>query len=142
MKKNEAARCDKIQNILADINLHLIKPLPLFDTWFYIKFYKKMPKERVHTFLISLKDYQKIKALPHRPLKESYLTGLRYRNIDFILDYNGYDYKNLVKETENVIHFRMLPKPKMYEILMMALIKQKNNVHLNQLSFFLLSNIL
>ena len=63
MKKNEAARCDKIQNILADINLHLIKPLPLFDTWFYIKFYKKMPKERVHTFLISLKDYQKIKAL-------------------------------------------------------------------------------
>jgi hypothetical protein len=140
--KNEVARCEKIKTLLQDINLRLINPIPIFDTWFYLKFYKKVPKERVHAFIVTYKDYNKVLSRPHRELSESYLRGVRYKNIDFILEYDGLRHEHLLTKCEYINRFVLINSTKMYELLVRGSKKSSSRIHLNQLSFYLLENLL
>jgi len=136
------ARCEKIKKILNYVNLHLMNPIPIFDTWFYLKFYKDFPKERVHTFILGKKDYNKVLLLPHRELKENYLRGVRYKNIDFILEYDGLRHEHLLAKCEYIDRFILIDSTKIYELLVRGSKKSSATIHFNQLSFYLLENLM
>jgi len=142
MEKSYKKRIEKINDLLVDKHLRLKNPAPLFDTWFYIEYGKENPEFRTDVFLVSEKDYQKIKEKSHRPLEEKYLTGVRYKGVDFIFDYDGITYNDIKSTSVSEMNIMHINKEKMFEILVKGVDKSAAKAHLNQLCFFLLNNFI